>query len=285
MAEPLVYILVLNYRAWRDTLLCLKALERLEYPNYRLLVLDNASDNDAVAQLRAAFPQLELIVLERNLGFAGGNNVGLRRALAEGAAYVWLLNPDTIPEPGALAAMVERAEQDPRIGAVGAVLYEMDNPAQVQAWGGGEVVLTWGLIRLLTHPRQAARLSYISGASLLVRRTALEQVGLLDEGFFMYGEDCDYGLRLTQAGFGLAVAEGARVRHKGGGSWSGSLRADEDFAAYNVRLFRKHAPWPGLAVAGYTLFWLAEYSLRGRFDKVGALWRGLRRGWQLPLTV
>lgn len=283
MAEPLVYILVLNYRAWRDTLLCLKALERLEYPNYRLLVLDNASDNDAVAQLRAAFPQLELIVLERNLGFAGGNNVGLRRALAEGAAYVWLLNPDTISEPGALAAMVERAEQDPRIGAVGAVLYEMDNPAQVQAWGGGEVVLSWGLIRLLTHPRQAARLSYISGASLLVRRAALEQVGLLDEGFFMYGEDCDYGLRLRKAGFLLAVAPQARVRHKGGTSWHGSLQADENFAAYNVRLFRKHAPWPRLAVAGYTLFWLAEYSLRGRFDKVGALWRGLRRGWQLPL--
>jgi len=283
VAEPLVYILVLNYRAWRDTLLCLKALERLEYPNYRLLVLDNASDNNAVAQLRAAFPQLELIALERNLGFAGGNNVGIRRALAEGADYVWLLNPDTIPEPEALSAMVDLAEQDPRIGAVGSVLLDMDNPQQVQAWGGGEVVLFWGLIRLLTHPRQAARLSYISGASLLIRRRALEQVGLLDEGFFMYGEDCDYGLRLRKAGFLLAVAPQARVRHKGGTSWQGSLQADENFAAYNVRLFRKHAPWPRLAVAGYTLFWLIEYSLRGRFDKVGALWRGLWRGWQLPL--
>jgi len=285
VAEPLVYILVLNYRAWRDTLLCLKALERLEYPNYRLLVLDNASDNDAVAQLRAVFPQLELIALEHNLGFAGGNNVGLRQALAEGADYVWLLNPDTIPEPEALSAMVRLAEQDPRIGAVGAVILEMGNPQRVQAWGGGEVVLFWGLIRLLTHPRQAARLSYISGASLLIRRRALEQVGLLDEGFFMYGEDCDYGLRLRKAGFLLAVAPQARVRHKGGTSWQGSLQADENFAAYNVRLFRKHAPWPKLAVAGYALFWLVEYSLRGRFDKVGALWRGLWRGWQLPLTV
>jgi len=176
VAEPLVYILVLNYRAWRDTLLCLKALERLEYPNYRLLVLDNASDNDAVAQLRAAYPGLEIVELKRNLGFAGGNNVGLRQALAEGADYVWLLNPDTIPEPEALSAMVGLAEQDPRIGAVGSVLLDMDNPQQVQAWGGGEVVLFWGLIRLLTHPRQAARLSYISGASLLLRRRALEQV-------------------------------------------------------------------------------------------------------------
>ncbi|WP_337871249.1 glycosyltransferase family 2 protein [Meiothermus sp.] len=283
MSAPLVYILIVNYNAWPDTLACLRALEQLHYPNYRVLVLDNASDNDAVARLRATLPHLELMELGRNLGFAGGNNAGIRRALAEGADYVWLLNPDTLPEAGALAAMVERAEQDARIGAVGAVLHEMDNPQQVQAWGGGQVVLPWGLIRLLTHPRQAGRLNYISGASLLIRRAALEGVGLLDEGFFMYGEDCDYGLRLIQAGFRLAVAEGARVLHKGGSSWSGSLRSDEYFATYNVRLFRKHAPWPLLAVAGYGLFWLLEYSLRGRFDKVGALWRGLWRGWRLPV--
>lgn len=285
MSRPLVYILIVNYNAWRDTLACLRALERLEYPNYRVLVLDNASNNDAVAQLRAAFPHLELIELERNLGFAGGSNVGIRWALAKGADYVWLLNPDTLPDAKALSAMVERAEQDAQIGAVGAVLYEMDKPERVQAWGGGEVVLPWGLIRLLTHPRQARRLRYISGACLLIRRTALERVGLLDEGFFMYGEDCDYGLRLARAGLQLAVADSARVLHKGGGSWSGNLQADQTFAAHNVRLFRKHAPWPLLAVVGYGLFWLLEYSLRGRFDKVGALWRGLWQGWRLPLDV
>ncbi|GIW33563.1 glycosyltransferase family 2 protein [Meiothermus sp.] len=285
MAEPLIYILILNYRAWRDTVACLGALEKLEYPNYRVLVLDNASDNDSVAQIRAAFPKVEVMELGRNLGYAGGNNVGIRRALTEGAAYVWLLNPDTLPDARALAAMVEQAQQDVQIGAVGSVLYEMDRPEQVQAWGGGEVVLPWGLIRLLNHPGQTPRLNYISGASLLLRREALERVGLLDEGFFMYGEDADMGLRLLKSGFKLAVAPQARVWHKGGTSWHGSLKADEHFAAYNVRLFRKHAPRPGLAVAGYAFFWLVEFSLRGRFDRVGALWRGLRRGWRLPLSV
>ncbi len=284
MAEPLVYILILNYRAWPDTLACLRALETLEYTYHRVLVLDNASDNDSVAQIRAAFPAVELVQLEHNLGFAGGNNVGIRRALAEGAEYVWLLNPDTQPEAGALAAMVEQAEQDARVGAVGSVLYEMDRPEQVQAWGGGEVVLPWGLIRLLTHPAQAARLNYISGASLLLRRAALERVGLLDEGFFMFGEDADMGLRLLKAGFRLVVAPRSRVLHKGGTSWQGSsLNADEQFAAYNTRLFRKHAPWPWLAVTGYVGFWLAEYGLRRRWDKMAALWRGVRRGWRIPL--
>lgn len=285
MTEPLVYVLILNYRAWRDTVACLRALEHLLYPNYRVLVLDNASDNDSVAQIRAAFPGVEVMELECNLGFAGGNNVGIRRALAEGAAYVWLLNPDTLPDPGALAAMVEQARQDPQVGAVGSVLYEMDRPEQVQAWGGGEVVLPWGLIRLLNHPRQAARLNYISGASLLLLRAALERVGLLDEGFFMYGEDADMGLRLLKSGFKLAVAPGSRVLHRGGTSWQGfSLHSDEQFATYNTRLLRKHAPWPWLAVLGYGGFWLAEYALRRRWDKIGALWRGIGRGWRLPIA-
>ncbi len=284
MDEPLVCILILNYRAWRDTVACLEALEKLEYANYRVRVLDNASDNDSVLQIRTAFPGVEVVQLERNLGFAGGNNVGIKQALADGAEYIWLLNPDTLPDASALSALVEEAEQEARIGAVGSVLYEMDSPERVQAWGGGEVVLRWGLIRLLTDSRQAARLNYISGASLLLRRVALERVGLLDEGFFMYGEDADIGLRLLKNGFRLAVASRSRVLHRGGTSWQGSnLSADEQFAAYNIRLFRKHAPWPWLAVAGYVGFWLAEYGLRRRWDKMNALWRGARRGWEMPI--
>jgi len=109
-------------------------------------------------------------------------------------------------------------------------------------------------------------------------------VGLLDEGFFMYGEDADMGLRLLKAGFKLAVAPRSRVLHQGGTSWRGSsLHSDEQFAAYNTRLLRKHAPWPWLAVAGYGGFWLAEYGLRRHWDKIRALWRGIVRGWSMPL--
>ncbi len=285
MAEPLVYVILLNYRAWWDTVACLEALSRCTYPNFRVLVLDNASDNESVEQIKQAFPLQEVRLLERNLGFAGGNNVGIRQALAEGADYVWLLNPDTLPAPEALAALVARAEQTPGVGAVGAVLYEMEKPGRIQAWGGGEVVRVWGLIRLLTHPRQQSRLDYISGASLLLPRAALERVGLLDEGFFMYGEDADLGLRLKRAGFRLEVAPEARVLHKGGTSWGPHrLASDEHFALANTRLLRKHAPWPLLAVGGYTLFWSLEYALCRRWASVKALWRGVQRGWRMPLN-
>lgn len=284
MSEPLVYVLVLNYQSWPDTLRCLGALECLSYPNFRVLVLDNASPNDSVPRIQTAFPNIELIRLERNLGFAGGNNVGIRRALADGADYVWLLNPDTLADPQSLSAMVQLAQSDPQIGAVGSVLYQMNQPQQVQVWGGGEVVLHWGLIRLLSSPEQISRLSYLSGASVLLERTALERVGLLDEGFFMYGEDADLGLRLKKAGFKLAVASDSRVLHQGSTSWKGAnLASDENFAAANVRLFRKHAPFPNLAAAAYCVFWTLEYSLRRRWASTGALWRGARRGWSLPI--
>lgn len=284
MSEPLVYVLVLNYQSWGDTVKCLGALERLQYPNFRVLVLDNASPNDSATRIQTAFPNIELMRLERNLGFAGGNNAGIRRALLDGAKYLWLLNPDTLADPESLTLMVQLAQSDARIGAVGSVLYEMDSPEQVQVWGGAEIVLSWGLIRLLGGPEGLSRLSYISGASVLLRREALERVGLLDEGFFMYGEDADLGLRLTRAGFKLAVASDSRVLHKGGTSWNGAnLVADENFAAANVRLFRKHAPFPVIAAASYCVFWTLEYTLRRRWASVGALGRGARKGWSLPI--
>jgi len=284
VSEPLVYVLVLNYQSWRDTVKCLRALEVLQYPSFRVLVLDNASPNDSVFHIQTAFPNIELTRLEHNLGFAGGNNVGIRRALSDGAEYVWLLNPDTVPNPQSLTAMVRLAESEARIGAVGSVLYEMDKPEQVQVWGGAEIVLNWGLIRLLGGPEQLPKLSYISGASVLLKRAALERVGLLDEGFFMYGEDADLGLRLKKAGFNLAVAAESRVLHKGGTSWNGAnLVSDENFAAANVRLFRKHAPFPVLAAASYCVFWTLEYGLRRRWASIGALWRGARKGWLSPI--
>jgi GT2 family glycosyltransferase len=180
--------------------------------------------------------------------------------------------------------MVALAEAEPGLGAVGAVLYEMERPERIQAWGGGEVSLLWGQIRLLTAPDRLSRLSYISGASLLLRGAALRSVGLLDEGFFIYGEDVDLGLRMRRAGWRLGVASAARVWHRGGSSWGKDhTTADEHFAAYNTRLWRKHSPIPLLAVAGYTLFWTLEYSLRRRWASLAALWRGVRRGWRLPL--
>lgn len=244
-----VAIILLNWHGWRDTLECLASLEKLDYPNHRVLVVDNASTDDSVERIQAVYPDIPLIVNERNLGFGGGCNVGIRKSLEDGADYIWLLNNDTKAELHALTAMVEVAEADPKVGAVGSVLYYMDEPEKVQAWGGGYINFWLGVSRHHFVLAPENRLHYLTGASLLLRREALEQVGLFDEEFFMYWEDTDLGFRLRKGGWRLAVAEGSCIWHKESASLGKkSPLLDQYFNASAVRFFRKHAPLPAFPI-------------------------------------
>ncbi len=236
-----VYVILLNWNGWRDTLECLDSLDKLDYPNYRILVVDNASTNDSVVQIHLTYPDVPLLVNDRNLGFGGGCNVGIQRALQSGADYVWLLNNDTKVDPHALTALVEKAESNSEIGAVGSVLYHMGEPGRVQAWGGGYVNLWLGVSRHHFVSPKGKRMDYLTAASLLLRGEALDQVGGFDEGFFMYWEDSDLGFRLRKEGWQLAVAEDSLIWHKE----SASLGKENPvllryFSASAIRFFRKH---------------------------------------------
>ncbi|MDD5760409.1 MAG: glycosyltransferase family 2 protein, partial [Desulfobulbaceae bacterium] len=180
---PLVYIILLNWNGWRDTIACLDSLGNLTYPDFKVIVVDNGSTDESVASIRNAHPAVTLLAAGGNLGFSGGNNVGIRYALESGAEFVWVLNNDTVVTNNALSAMVDMAISDAKIGAVGSVLYFMDAPTVVQAWGGGCVSLWSGISRHRSSPGQ---LNYITGASILLSMAALNQIGLLDDGFFMY---------------------------------------------------------------------------------------------------
>lgn len=272
----LVYVIVLNWNGWRDTSVCLSSLENLDYPNYEMVVVDNGSTDHSVEEIRKAYPQITLLETGRNLGFAGGNNVGIRYALERGADYIWLLNNDTVVDPNALTAMVEIAESDPKIGAVGSVLYYMNQPEKVQAWGGGRISLITGRSRHLLSPGE---LHYITGASLLLRTEALEQVGLLDEGFFMYWEDADLSFRLRQKGWAVAVAPDSRVLHKESASAKkGSPQQDILFNASAVRFFRRHAQFPLLPIVlGIGGRMLKRLLLRD-WERIKSVWLGYKKG-------
>jgi GT2 family glycosyltransferase len=237
------YVVVLNWNGWRDTVDCLTSLQALDYKNRHILVLDNGSTNDSLQRIRERSSNAEVIQLPQNLGFAGGCNVGIRLALAGGAHYVWLLNNDTKVHPGALRAMVQMAETDSRIGAVGSVIYDMSRPRSVLAWGGGRVSLWFGRSDHYTAETSSRKLAYLTGASLLLRREALEDVGLLDEGFFMYWEDADLCFRLRKAGWKLAVASESRVWHKEKASL-GKASSIRDVYLWTsmVRFCDRHAP-------------------------------------------
>ncbi len=273
---PHVAIVVLNWNGWQDTLACVASLQSLDYANFHIVLVDNGSTDGSEEQFRHALPTVELLQTGSNLGFGGGCNVGIRHALAAGAEYVWLINSDATADPGALSALVRLAEGNPAIGAVGSVLLDADAAARVQLWGGGRVGLWLGRS---VHCRSAGTtMDFVSGASMLLRPAALEQVGLFDDAsFFMYWEDTDLGFRLRKAGWTLAVAADSTIRHKQSASLGlGNPLLDEYATRSCVRFLRRHAPIPAISAALMLIRMVVKRILIGRSDRLRAVIRGYR---------
>ncbi len=276
-ASPRVTCILLNWNGWRDTLDCLAALDESSYPHLNVIVVDNGSSDESVARIRAAKPDLTLLETGANLGFAGGNNVGLRHALKNGADYVWLLNNDTRPAPDTVSALIDKALTDRRIGAVGSVCYYADKPDMVQIWAGGRVNLWIGYSPSTQKPHKDAWFHWLNGTSLLLSRAALQDAGLLDDGFFLYWEDVEMGLRLRNRGWRLAAAPESKVLHKVSASTNKSKVLLDRFAtASGLRTLKLYSPAPRLAMGLFLLIRFARRLLRLRFARCKSVWQGIR---------
>ncbi|ADI15956.1 glycosyltransferase family 2 protein [Truepera radiovictrix] len=300
-AYPLVYIVLVNWNGWRDTDACLASLKALDYPNARVVVVDNASTDGSVAELQRRHPDLTLLPSGANLGFAGGNNVGLRYALEQGADYVWLLNNDTLVEPDALTHLVARAQAGAAglpVGLCGSTLIYESRRDTVQALGGARYNRWWGTVAHIGRhrprelPIDAAaverQLDYLIGASMLVSRPFLETIGLMQEDYFLYFEELDWAVR-ARGRFALAYAPQSVVYHKEGASIGGNdrARAAKSFTAdryalqNRVRFTRRFYPYAlptvylGLGVA------LINRVRRRQWDRVGLIARILLRGGEI----
>jgi GT2 family glycosyltransferase len=285
-ANPRVACILLNWNGWPDTLECLAALQQCAYPNLTLIVVDNGSSNDSVERIRAAYPQILLLQSEKNLGFAGGNNLGIRHALAQGCEYVWLLNNDTKPAPQALSALVAKALSDDRIGSVASVCYHASAPATVEAWAGARVNLWIGYGRNSTMPQADDWFHSLNGTSMLVSRRALEDAGLLDEGFFLYWEDTEFCLRLRKRGWRIAAAPDSHVLHKVNASTGGNrIVLDRYQTTSGLRLLRLHSQAPRLASLVFLTIRFARRLLRLQFSRCQSVWLGIKDYRQmLPIS-
>lgn len=219
--SPQMVIIVLNWNGKDDTLACLESLQQVTYPNFEVLVVDNGSSDGSVAAIRARFPHQPVIETGENLGYAGGNNVGLRHALVRGADYALLLNNDTEVAPDLLWHLVEATEADPMVGIAGPTIYYHERPYLI--WSAGGVIdwghgKTWmiGLNAPDTGQFGAAPrpVDFVTGCALLVKRAMMEQVGLLDERFFAYYEETEWCVRARRAGFRIVHVPRAKVWHK-----------------------------------------------------------------------
>lgn len=269
---PSVCCVVLNWNGWRDTVACLASLQKSNYSHLEVLVVDNGSTDNSVHIIRERHPWVEILETHANLGFAGGTNHGIRLALDRGVNYVWLLNNDTIIETETLAALVAVAEADPNLGAIGSVLFYEDQPDKVQAWGGGTVSLWTGVIRTNRKSVIPDQLDYLTAASILVPSETFRQVGLLDEGYFMYWEDTDFSYRIRADGWKLGIAASARLLHKESASSGRKSPTMEGYVSTSgVRFLSKYAPLPWIPI-----FFLVFCRAARRF--LAFEWK---RGWAI----
>jgi GT2 family glycosyltransferase len=220
MEQPAVWIIILNYNGRDDTLACLKSLRHMSYPNAHILVVDNGSHDNSVAAFRSAYPHLDLLETGENLGFAAGNNRGIAKALEHGAEYVLLLNNDTEVQPDFLTQLVQRCQNNPTIGAAGPKIYYHDKPQTIWSAGGS---IDWqrGTSHMIALDQpdseqynQARQVDFLTGCALLVRSSAIQQAGLLDERFGMYYEETEWCVRLARAGWSLWYEPKSVILHK-----------------------------------------------------------------------
>jgi len=243
MKHPKVFIIILNWNGLRDTLECLKSVFKLDYENFEVVVVDNGSVDNSVKIIEIDYPKVKLIRNEENLGFAGGNNVGIKHALDQGAEYVWLLNNDTIVEADALTNMLKETERDPKIGIAGSKIYYYSSSNKI--WFAGATI-DWSRgisdhigmdetdIGQYDYVKEMAR---VTGCSMLVKKDVCDRVGIFDEDFFLYVEEVDWCVRARKAGFKCIFVPSSVVHHKASASVLKIGIWNKVFSYYNTRNF------------------------------------------------
>lgn len=274
---PAVTCVVLNWNGWRDTDACLRALDRTLYGKLSVIVVDNGSTDDSVRRIRDLHVNIELIETGRNLGFAGGNNAGITFARKGKADYIWLLNNDTEPAPEALTELVKTAQSNRQFGAIGSVLLYTHSRNTVQAWGGGKVNWWNGYNSLSCSPKPNEWFEYITAASMLVPCSAFDNVGLLDDGYFLYWEDIEFSFRLRKHGWKLGVAPLAHVYHRESASTSDNLPLRDRYStASALRFLCAYSPVPQLSATIFLFNRLGKRLLTGRLRRLLSVGRGVR---------
>jgi len=252
MHYPKVIIVVLNWNGAVDTLECLESVRKIEYPNFDIIVVDNGSTDNSAEKIKKEFSEVILIETWENLGFAGGNNVGIQKALDQGAEYILLLNNDTTVDPNVLQALLDASQSIGDKGILGAKIYYHEVPNLI--WYAGA---SWDSdfnefrhIGFGLHDRgksaEIFETDYICGCALFVNAAAFKHIGLLDERYFLIFEETDFCYRARRGGYSSFVVPNAKVWHKVSVSFGGA-----DSALYNYFKSRNLLLWAEKNMVGF----------------------------------
>jgi len=245
MDNPRVDIVILNWNGKEDTIECLESLKNITYSNYEILLVDNGSTDESVKCLKKLYPEIEIIENHKNLGFAGGNNVGICRAIEQSAGYVLILNNDTIVDPEFLDKLIEVAENNNIIGAVGPKIYHYYDPQiidkpykKMNLWTGNFRMFT--TTKDFSNDNIAEEVDCISGCCMLIKTSLIKEIGSFDSEYFLYWEENDLCARIIRYNYKIVYVPKAKIWHKIG-SASGSCTSYYYYGRNIFRFMKKNA--------------------------------------------
>lgn len=225
MTHPSVNIFVLNWNGRDLTIDCLKSLEQVDYLTKKVIVIDNGSTDDSVSAIQTEFPHVQIIELDQNLGYAGGNNAGFKQVPQ--SDYTIFLNNDTTVDPNFVTPLVQPLEQNNNIMQTAPKIYYADDPNTIW-FAGGKVNLFTGWIHHQGIRKkdddqfnQISEIGYATGCCFCMRSKDFESLGMFDESFPMYGEDVDLSLRIRKDGGSISFVPDSMIWHKVSASLGG----------------------------------------------------------------
>lgn len=294
-----VAIVIINWNGYPFSHQCLQSLAKTLYPSFKIIVIDNGSTDDSLLKLQEAFPVHHYIALPKNMGFTGGNNVGMAYALQNGFDNVLLLNNDTEVSPDFLDQLISFQKLHPNAGLVQPLIYF--NQDREIIWSAGGKFNSLLAIPTTLYDRKTVdphfihdrELDWATGCCLLISKDVLQDVGFLMPGYFAYFEDVDWSFRIKKKGYQIYLASRAIIFHEAGASSKkthseGTLSATVFYlhARNQFFLIRNHGVFPfALLAFGYHLLkymlWISYFCLRKRFTKAKAVLRGIKDGFQL----
>jgi GT2 family glycosyltransferase len=240
-----VGVILVNWKSASETIACIASLMESEYPVWRIYVVDNASDDGSIEAIKTAHPQVRVIPTSRNLGYAGGFNIGRACALEDGADYIWLLNNDTVVEPSALGVLLEAdAKYGPAI--LSPKITYLDRPERIWYVGGR---LDWRMKSFHIDPSSVdlgrtnpLDVEWATGCALLCSADIAQRARQMDERYFLYLEDVDWSLQAKRLGVSILCVPQALVLHRVSTSVNKLDRANVNYYSWRnyYLLVQKH---------------------------------------------
>jgi GT2 family glycosyltransferase len=249
--HPKIAVVILNWNGKDDSLECLDSVHKIDYPYFEVIVVDNGSTDDSVQAFRQIYPNLTLLETGANLGYAGGNNVGIRWALEHGFDSILLLNNDTIVDSGILKAFAEAEQRFPTAGVFGAKIYFYSDRNRLWHAGGKWLPETMKFTHVGMGEQDSPEYSqvqaydYVTGCALYATANVFREIGTLNEKFFLTYEETDWCYRARKQGYSCLFIPEAKLWHKISVSFGGSHSPIFNYFMTRNKLLwaSKHLPW------------------------------------------